>query len=134
MRRMLLAVVLFVAAQSALAQQNAPPCNGDITIVRVSTIKATGSLQGFLKAQDAHLAWYRNHGFKDNRIYSARVLVQDKDTKQFKFSDTEIMSFHVRPPRTDNAQHDAAWDTYVKQYRDNSDIKSETIVCMPKSS
>jgi hypothetical protein len=48
-----------------------------------------------------------------------------------KYSDTEIMTFHVRPPS--GAKHDAAWDAYVKQYRDNSDIKYEYNICMPKA-
>ena len=30
------------------------------------------------------------------------------------------------------AKKDAAWDAYVKQYRDTSDIKNSYLTCMPK--
>jgi hypothetical protein len=44
------------------------------------------------------------------------------------------MSFHLRPPaasRTPN-KNDAAWEAFVKQYRDNSDLKSEYWACIPR--
>ena len=133
---MRIAIVLaaFAALQvpSALAQ-SMPACNGDVDLVRVSTIKP-GAMQGFMAAVAAHKAWYRSHGFNDNIIVAARVMVRDEKTKAFNYSETEVVSQHIRPPGPDQtaAKRDAAWDAYVKQYRDTSDLKSEYTTCMPK--
>ena len=49
------------------------------------------------------------------------------------YSDTEVITYHVRPPGgAQQIKRDSAWDAYVKQYRDTSDIKSEYLSCMPK--
>jgi hypothetical protein len=70
-----IAVVLYASAASA---QTAPPaCFGDMTTIRLSQIKPGGTLQGFLKAVEAHKAWYRANGITDNDIVAARVLVRD---------------------------------------------------------
>src|SRR5262249_1080447 len=75
-----------------------PRCEGDPTIVRISKITPTGTMEGFMKAVEAHLAWYRSHGYKDNLIYAAKIMTQDPVTNAMKYSDTEVMTFHVRPP------------------------------------
>lgn len=126
----LVVLIGLISVPSAHAQATGPSCDGDLALIRVSQLKPTGSLQGFMKAQEAHLAWYRKRGHKDNEIYSARVIVRDDTSKSFRYSDTEIMTFHVRPPG--EMTTDAEWDAYVKMYRDNSDIKSEHMVCLPK--
>jgi hypothetical protein len=117
------------------AQTAAPACFGDVTTVRLSQIKPGGSIQGFMKAVEAHKAWYRANGITDNDIVAARVFVRDEKTGlPTKYSDTEVMSFHLRPPaasRTPN-RNDAAWQAFLKQYRDNSDLKSEYWACIPR--
>jgi hypothetical protein len=132
-------MVLFLAAlaafqvPSALAQDSTPACDGDIAIVRISAIKP-GHMQGFLAAVAAHKAWYRNHGFKDNVIVASRVMLRDDKTGARKYTDAEIITYHIRPPGSAQTQskRDAAWDAYVKQYRDASDLKNEYMTCMPK--
>ena len=122
-----------LAISPAFAQPTPAPCTGDLAIVRVSTIKP-GKLQDFLAAVDAHKAWYRNHGFKDNVIVASRVILTDGHTRATRYSEAEVITYHVRPPgpaQTD-AKHDAAWQAYVKQYRDSSAIKNEYLTCMPK--
>ena len=127
--------VLFLSAlavfqlPSALAQST-PPCDGDIAVVRVSTIKP-GGMEGFMAAVAAHKAWYRDHGFKDNVIVASRVIVPDENNHALTYSSSEVITYHVRPPSTEG-QQDAAWDAYVKQYRDTSDIKTQYVTCMPK--
>jgi hypothetical protein len=129
---MVLAALAVLQIPSALAQ-GMPACNGDIDIVRISTIKP-GAMQGFMAAVDAHKAWYRSHGFNDNIIVAARVIVRDEKTKTFSYSETEVVTHHIRPPGPEEvgAKRDAAWDAYVKQYRDTSDLKSLYTTCMPK--
>ena len=78
-----------------------------------------------MTAVAAHKAWYRDHGFKDNVIVASRVILTDQKTGEMKYSDTEVVTYHVRPPHEEaTAKRDAAWDAYVKQYRDTSDLKS----------
>ena len=126
-----LALLCVVPSSMARGQNGTVACNGDIATVRLSQIKPTSSLPVFMKAMDAHRAWYRSHGFTNNEIFGARVIVVDAATKTEKYSDTEILTFHVRPPVV--GKPDAAWDAYVRQYRDSADIQNEYRVCMPKN-
>jgi hypothetical protein len=133
---LLLTALLAIQAPSAIAQNKQaamPACDGDIAIVRVSQIKP-GGMKGFMDAVAAHKAWYRANGIKDNVIVTSRVIEKDKATGEEKYSDTEVISYHIRPPADDRIPHrgDAAWKAYVKQYTDSSQIKSEYISCMPK--
>ena len=88
-----------------------------------------------MRAVEAHKAWYRANGVNDNDIVAARVLLRDEKTGQpTRYSDAEVMSFHLRPPapsRTPN-KNDAAWQAFLKQYKDNSDLKTEYWACIPK--
>lgn len=130
-----LTIAAILYAAPALGQTAGPACFGDMATVRISHIKPGGTVQGFLKAVEAHKAWYRANGITDNDIVAARVLVRDEKTGlPARYSDVEIMSFHLRPPaasRTLN-KNDAAWEAFVKQYRDNSDLKSEYWTCIPR--
>src|SRR5712671_5260837 len=96
----LLTVLAFLAAASATAsaQTTAPACDGDLAIVRISQIKPTSSFDAFTRAQEAHIAWYRKNGFTNNQIYTTRILTLDPKTKVLNYSDTDVMTFHVRPP------------------------------------
>ena len=134
MRIALFLAVLTFQTASAFAQNSLPACDGDIAIVRVSQILPGGSMQGFLAAAAAHKAWYRANGVKDNDIVVSRVLAEDEKTHAIKYSETEVLTYHLRPPapeRTPN-RGDEAWKAYVKQYRDNSEIKFEYMTCLPK--
>jgi hypothetical protein len=132
-RLSLILAAISVVAPALFAQSPAlPACQGDLAIVRVSTIKP-GAMEGFMAAVAAHKAWYRDHGFKDNVIVASRVVEVDHSTHEAKYSETEVVSYHIRPPNFENkVTPDAAWDAYVKQYRDTSDIKTEYLTCMPK--
>jgi hypothetical protein len=133
MRSVLFLAALAVLQVPAALGQNAPlACDGDMAIVRISAIKP-GAMQGFMAAVAAHKAWYRSHGFKDNVIVASRVIVSEAHTGM-KYSDSEVVTYHVRPPDADqvDAKKDAAWDAYVKLYQDTSVIKSEYLTCMPK--
>ena len=130
---MILAALAALAVSPEFAQSPNPVCDGDIAIVRITTVKP-GHMQAYMAAVAAHKAWYRNHGFKDNVIVASRVIVRDERTGTMKYTDSDVVAYHIRPPGSAQTQskRDAAWDAYVKQYRDSSDIKSEYITCMPK--
>jgi len=130
----LLTTIAALQGATAFAQSTMPACDGDITVVRVSQIKPGGCMQGFMAAVAAHKAWYRANGYTDNEILAARVLVRDQKTGGLKYSDTEVLTYHLRLPDMANLANrgDAAWNAYVKLYRDNSEIKSEYVTCMPR--
>ena len=137
-RTILIVLTMLVAfpIPFAKAQGTMAKCDGDIALVRVSQIKPTGPLAAFMQAQDAHLAWYRKNGITTNNIYSARVYALDPTTKMpTTYSETEVMTFHVRPPdpAITKGKDQAGWDAFVKAYRDTSDLKTEQMICVPKT-
>jgi len=126
-------LLVFLAAP-AVAQNAMPACSGELVIVRLSTIKPTGTMKGFMDAVAAHQAWYRNNGVMDDEIVAARIVVKDEKTGANKYSDTEVLTYHFNPPGGQRTPHrgDAAWNSYVKMYNDNADITKEYLTCMPK--
>ena len=134
--RLLLSAGL-LCASFAVAQNPAPPpssassvCSGTLTIVRISEVKP-GKLDDFMAAVAAHQAWYRTNGVSTNKIYAARILEQDPTSKEWKISETKVMTFHVNPPRSDSKlpRNDDAWKAYVQKYSDSSDLKTEYVTC-----
>jgi hypothetical protein len=100
---------------------------GELTRIRLSKIKPGGSMAGFRDAVAAHTRWYQSHGFRiQQRI--APVLVSADGKMQA--SPNEVMTFATSTdvPRD---KHDAGWDAFVAQYRANSIVEKETIVCLP---
>ena len=91
-------------------------------------------MKGFMDAVAAHLAWYRSHGFTNNRIVTARVIDSDHNTGPAKYSEKLVMTYHFNPPGMGSplGSGDAAWNAYIKLYRDNSEIQHEYVTCMPK--
>jgi hypothetical protein len=49
-----------------------------------------------------------------------------------KYSDSEVISYHIQSTHGEAPKHDAAWDAYVKQYNDSSQVKTTYITCSPK--
>jgi hypothetical protein len=134
--RILFLLCSFLVLQSvpAFAQGEMPPCDGHIAIVRVSEVKP-GAMERFTAAVEAHRAWYRKNGVKDNEIVASRVIVKDEKTGKMKYSDTEVITYHINPP-SDNRKlprDDDAWKAYVKMYRDSSTLKASYVTCRPKA-
>lgn len=125
-----------VCAAPVVAKPAAPKCDGNRAIVRIVEIKSTSSLHAYRDAQNAHIAWYRKNGFKNNKIFYSQVMVEDVKTKAMKYSETEVIGFHLRPPSSSNpliaTKDQAGWDAFVKKYNDSSHIKAEYIVCLPQ--
>ena len=131
----LASALLFAVLASARGQQAMPACDGDFAIVRVARVRPGGSLQGLVAAAAAHQAWYRANGVTDNDIVVSRVVTADPATGTVRYSDTEVLTYHIRPPappRTPN-RGNAEWNGYVKQYQDNSEIVSEYLTCLPRA-
>jgi len=88
-------------------------------------------MEGFLAAVAAHNAWYRGKGVMD-LIFATPVIVGDETKQQQSYSTKQFLTFHLYSKPGDGPRHDDAYDAFVKLYRENSDIKSEYTVCMPK--
>lgn len=132
--RILLAASAALILSGSAAMAATPPdlCKGgQISVVRISTLKSPAAKAQFDKASQAQGKWYRSHGFKKNRIFFGSVMVQDPATKDWSVSQTEVFSLHTDAPGpATNAKKDAAYDAFVADYRASSDITTEKLVCL----
>ena len=117
----------------AVAQQTPAPsmsstCTGNVNIVRVSDIKP-GMMDKFLDAVAAQQAWYKNAGTPDE-ISVMRLMDQNSDTKAWTLSDTQAITTHIMPARSQSLTHDAAWDAFVAMFKDSSTIKTQFLTCI----
>jgi hypothetical protein len=125
-----LAALLLTAPATA---QRAPTdfcAGGEIAVVRMSTLVPGGSRDGFDKAVGDQLAWYRSHGFTQNRLVTAPVIVQDAVSKQWSVSPAEVFTLHINPPPIDAVKPDDAYRAFVAEFRKNSAIASERTICL----
>src|ERR1700749_964371 len=120
-----------LAALTVLPAAAAVCANGQVAIVRVSTLKAGGTRAGFDKAVADQIAWYKSHGITSNKIVSAEGIDFNSGAPQL--STKEIMTIHYDPPAANGKQPatDDAYKAFVKEFRDNSDIATEKTVCLP---
>jgi hypothetical protein len=117
-------------AQTNSAEPAVPACDGVVSVVRMSEITPTGSVDKLMAAVAAHQAWYASHGFTDV-IVAARVLERNPQTHAESYSDKQVLTLHYAKPDSARPVHDAAWDAYVKMYNETSIIKSTTVACVP---
>ena len=66
---------------------------------------------------------------------AARIIERDPRSGELKYSEKQVMTYHFNPPGMGDpaGRGDATWNAYVKLYRDNSDMLSETVTCMPRA-
>lgn len=137
MRLSLLPLFLTIFAGAAFAQNAPAPklaCEGNMATIRLSAVTPAGTMEGLLKAVAAQKDWYHSHGQADHEIYAVRIVVRDEKTRAQSYSEKEVLTYHVRPASDKpEAAHDAGYDAFVKLFRDNSEIKQQYNVCLPKS-
>lgn len=121
--------VLAVAGAQAAPATPADLCKGgQLVSVRVNTVKP-GAKAAYEKAARDHLAWYRAHGYTQNRLLVGPVIT-GSPAEGAKLSETEYVSVHIDGPGVPSAQRDAAWNAYVKEYRDTSDLAVDKFACL----
>jgi hypothetical protein len=125
------AFALALATPVAAAPAKTCPAGQELVVLRISTLKPTGSRAGFEEAARDHLKWYRDHGFKDNQQMVLDVFDFDQKTGATTVSKTKVMTIHYNMPDPKLIKRDAAWNAYVAKYRANSDIGTEELVCLP---
>lgn len=126
----ILCAVSPVAAQAADNPQALCP-NGQLVIVRTSQIKPEGSKAGFDKAVADNQAWYVAHGQTKNKQVGGRVLTRDKATG-WSVSPDMVATVHVNPPGPEAGPADAAWNAFVAEYQANTNMVSQTMICLDK--
>jgi hypothetical protein len=134
MRKPILALG-FLISSASLFSQNAPlACDGRRATVRISEITSTGTAKGFMDAVAAHRAWVFSQGMTKDEITTVPIIVRDEKTHARSYSDKQFWSIHIHGANDPEPKHDAAYDAFVKMYRDNSDIKSASDICLPNNS
>ncbi len=147
---MILAVVGMLLARPALAQDiltqpsvasegpgpgtfAAPPCDGDVAVLRLTELTPNATMASYLKAVAMHLGWFRAHGYAKDDMAVAKVMVEDPATHQLTYSKTQVLAIHMRPPVMGGSTgHDASWDAFHDQYRKTSNIVASYNICIPK--
>jgi hypothetical protein len=116
-------------AQAAGAASPLDLCKGgQLVVVRVNQLKPGGKAAYEQAARD-HLGWYRSHGYNQNRLLVGQIISGDRRSG-FTASDTEFVSIHMDSPGVPPDKRDAAWDAYVKAYRESSDLTVDKFACL----
>jgi len=131
MRKWMVAAAMTAAALAGgvQAQQQAATggltCTGKLVSVRFVTIKP-GQAALYAKAVADHQAWYAAH---HNKTVVASVRVATFKGGKATFDDSSAVSI-VTYDTAPQPAHDAAYDAFVKEYRDSSSIAEERRGCM----
>jgi hypothetical protein len=123
---------LLLSAGAANAAGAASPLDlckgGQLVSLRINTVKP-GAKDAYEKAARDHIAWYRSHGYKENRLLTGPVITGARG-EGWTASETEYASLHMDAPGVPPDKRDAGWDAYVKAYRETSDLAVEKFVCL----
>lgn len=135
MKKLVIAAALCgLFAAPAFAQADKTECpSGHVVIYRVSKIKPGGTVEGFRQAVADNLAWYRSHGLTSNIQVGGPVMVMDPATRKASLSPDQVVTLHIDPPSFGskaNPPRDAAWDAFVAKYNANSEMVSQTYICL----
>jgi hypothetical protein len=127
---LVVSVMLIPPAMAASSSDLCP--NGNITIIRINKITPKGTAEGFEKAVADHAKWFADHGYGEDRIVSAPVLIYDQANKTMVEATNEVMTIHSNSHAIPRDKHDAAWDAFTAEYRANSEAGGETTACLPR--
>ncbi|MDT7933489.1 MAG: hypothetical protein RQ833_02640 [Sphingomonadaceae bacterium] len=128
--KMVLTALAFAGAATSAQAENACP-SGNVAVVRISSIKPTGSMAGFREAATEHAKWYKSHGYKDE-FTIAPLLIYDQATNSLKAVPNKVMTIHARSSQVPSDKQDAGWAAYVAKYQANSEIETTTLVCLER--
>lgn len=100
-------------------------CKGKPVTIRFGTIKpGQGAL--FRKAVADHQAWYAARG-NGTTVAIIRVTTRTGNTLAYDDNDAmTVVTYDAKP----QPPHDAAYDAFVKEYRDSEDVKEEHRGCL----
>jgi hypothetical protein len=116
------------------AAQTAKPCPAGqvFAMVRISTVKPTGSIEGYKEAVRDQLKWYRDHGYMTAEVTAYPVVETPDQGKSWAVSKTHILSIHKNRPVAPQQKQDPSWDAVTAKLVANVDITSDTYFCTAK--
>jgi hypothetical protein len=127
------AIPVMAIPATALAASATDLCqNGNVMTIRINKITSKGSAEGLEKAVADHAKWYADHGYTEDRIVSAPVLMYDQANRTMVKVADEVMTIHTNAHPVPRDKHDAAWEAFTAEYRANAENGAETTACMPK--
>ena len=138
MKNVLVSVIAMTSmfiGNAAFAQE-APVCDGVISILRISNYVGTGTEEGLKEASSKHDAWYKSHGVTENKQVVIPLLQYDRDTDSFTKDSSRVSTLHLSSVVSAEAQEhqgDAAWDEFIALYNENTEISESVIACLPQS-
>ena len=138
MKNVLMSVIAITSmfiGNAAFAQE-APVCDGVISILRISNYVGTGTEEGLQEASSKHDAWYKSHGVIENKQVVIPMLQYDRDTDSFTKDSSRVATLHLNSVVSVQArehQGDAAWDEFIALYNENTEISESMIACLPQS-
>jgi hypothetical protein len=122
------------SAPPAPGKFSAPPCDGDVAVLRLIELTPKGAMAGYLEAVTKNLGWFRAHGYDDDDMVVAKVIVEDPATHRLTYAKNRVVSIHMRPPFMGGSTgHDAGWNVFHDLYQANSNIVTEYNICVPKA-
>jgi len=127
-----LGMLLAIAGPAAAASPQELCKDGDLAEIRISNLKSPASRPEYEKATRDHMTWYRSHGFKATRQLVGTVIDFDPATASAAIDPAKVMTIHLNSPGSQKTGplKDEAWDAYVAEYRDSSQIASTMLVCL----
>ena len=130
-----IAITSMFIGNAAFAQE-APVCDGVISILRISNYVDMGTEEGLKEASSKHDAWYKSHGVTENKQVVIPLLQYDRDTDSFTKDSSRVSTLHLNSVVSAEArehQGDAAWDEFIALYNENTEISESVIACLPQS-
>ena len=127
------ALVCSASARAQTAGAAAPNAcaSGDIEVVRISKLTPKGSMAGVEKAVADHGKWYADHGYAEDRVILAPVFVTEGGGTFPSISANQFLTIHAHAHQVPADRQDAAWQAYVAEYDANSQIVTQSMVCIP---
>ena len=138
MKNVLMSVIAITSmfiGNAAFAQE-APVCDGVISILRISNYVGTGTEEGLKEASSKHDAWYKSHGVTENKQIVITLLQYDRVTHSFTKDSSRESTLNLNSVVSAEAQEhqgDAAWDEFIALYNENTEISESVIACLPQS-
>ncbi len=138
MKNVLMSVIAITSMfiGNAAFTQEAPVCDGVISILRISNYVGTGTEEGLKEASSKHDAWYKSHGVTENKQIVIPLLQYDRVTDSFTKDSSRVSTLHLNSVVSAEArehQGDAAWDEFIALYNENTEISESVIACLPQS-
>ena len=130
--RVLFITSVFFMSPITMAQS----CDGIISILRISDYVEGGSEAGLREASMAHQQWYRDHGVSDNEQVVVPLMEYDEASDSLLGDSNRVATLHVNAPAgdpADDAKGDEDWKQFVAQYDQNTSVKEQYFLCLPKS-